>query len=425
MMPTPVHSLDPRAQRGVILAHPGTQYSYETAFALQEAGLLHCYMTGFYFKPENSLGRALRLLPNGRGTELEREFRRRFKPELAPQNVRTYPAAELIYVISSRLRPLRPFSEAILRWRNKCFDGWVAKRIARERPKAVVCYDSCAQRTFEGAKSLGTLCILDQSIGHISTGLQLLREEAKLHPDFADSLPTKVPEWLIERCSQEALLADCVLSPSEYVRHSLIANGVEPARIAALPFGVDPERFRPGPERTEKTFRVLFVGQLSQRKGIKYLLEAFRNLRLPSAELVLVGNVAGSGKGLLRYRDIFQHIPNVPRAEVHHWFERADVFVYPSLHEGSALAIYEALACGLPIITTPNSGSMVQDGIQGYIVPIRDVERLKEKILLLYENRELRQEMSRRARLRAEEFTWAAYRQRLGSILLNLLAAKG
>ncbi|PYU14360.1 MAG: hypothetical protein DMG29_09805 [Acidobacteria bacterium] len=425
MMRTPVHSLDPRAQRGVILAHPGTQYSYETAFALQEAGLLQCYMTGFYFKPENSLGRALRLLPNGRGTELEREFRRRFKPELAPQNVRTYPAAELIYVVSSRLRPLRPFSEAILRWRNKCFDGWVAKRIARERPKAVVCYDSCAQRTFEGAKSLGTLCVLDQSIGHICTGLQLLREEAKLHPDFADSLPTKVPEWLIERCSQEALLADCVLSPSEYVRHSLIANGVEPARIAALPFGVDPERFQPPPERTEKTFRVLFVGQLSQRKGIKYLLEAFRNLRLPSAELVLVGNVAGSGKGLLRYRDMFQHIPNVPRAEVHHWFERADVFVYPSLHEGSALAIYEALACGLPIITTPNSGSMVQDGIQGYIVPIRDVERLKEKILLLYENRELRQEMSRRARLRAEEFTWAAYRQRLGSILLNLLAAKG
>ena len=425
MMRTPVHSLDPRAQRGVILAHPGTQYSYETAFALQEAGLLQCYMTGFYFKPENSLGRALRLLPNGRGTELEREFRRRFKPELAPQNVRTYPAAELIYVVSSRLRPLRPFSEAILRWRNKCFDGWVAKRIARERPKAVVCYDSCAQRTFEGAKSLGTLCVLDQSIGHICTGLQLLREEAKLHPDFADSLPTKVPEWLIERCSQEALLADCVLSPSEYVRHSLIANGVEPARIAALPFGVDPERFQPRPEGTEKTFRVLFVGQLSQRKGIKYLLEAFRNLRLPSAELVLVGNVAGSGKGLLRYRDMFQHIPNVPRAEVHHWFERADVFVYPSLHEGSALAIYEALACGLPIITTPNSGSMVQDGIQGYIVPIRDVERLKEKILLLYENRELRQEMSRRARLRAEEFTWAAYQQRLGSILLNLLAAKG
>jgi len=167
------------------------------------------------------------------------------------------------------------------------------------------------------------------------------------------------------------------------------------------------------------------VGQLSQRKGIKYLLEAFRNLRLPGAELVLVGNVAGSGKGLLHYRDMFQHVPNVPHSEVHQWFEQADIFVYPSLHEGSPLAIYEALACGLPVITTPNSGSVVQDGIQGYVVPIRDVERLKEKILLLYENRELCQQMSRKARLRAEEFTWAAYRRRLAHVLLNLLAAKG
>ncbi len=83
------------------------------------------------------------------------------------------------------------------------------------------------------------------------------------------------------------------------------------------------------------------------------------------------------------------------------------------------------MACGLPVITTPNSGSVVQDGIHGYIVPLRDVELLKEKILLLYENRELCQEMSRKARLRAEEFTWAAYRRRLALVVLNLLAAKG
>lgn len=410
---------------GAILAHPGTQHSYEAALALQEAGLLRGYITGFYYKPQNLLARVLRLWANGRTSRLERELLRRFKPGLAPENVRTFAALELIYIASTRMAAFRRFSNGLLRWRNERFDGWVAERIAQEKPRAVVCYDSGAQKTFETAKSLGIYCVLDQSVGHIRTGLQLLREEAELHPEFADSLPTNAPEWLVERCSQEALLADCILSPSEYVRQSLVANGVEPARMAALPYGVDPEQFQPGPEPTERTFRVLFVGQLSQRKGIKYLLEAFQNLRLLGAELVLVGSILGSGKGLQHYRDVFQHVPNVPRAEVHHWFQRADIFVYPSLHEGSALAIYEALACGLPVITTPNSGSVVQDGVQGYIVPIRDVEQLKEKILLLYENRELRQEMSRRARLRAEEFTWAAYQQRLGGILLNLLAAKG
>ena len=414
-----------RRQKTVVLAHPGTQYSYETALALQEAGLLAGYITGFYYKPQSTLARALRLLPNGRRAQLEREFLRRFKPGLASKNIRTFPLLELPFVASSRLRSLRCFSDAVLRWRNRQFESRLVALLDRERPAAVVCYDTSAQRTFERAKSLGISCVLDQSIAHLRTGLRLLREEAELQPDFADSLPTKVPEWLVEQCSQEALLAECVLSPSEYVRQSLIANGVEPTRIVAVPFGVDPEQFQPGGPRLEKTFRVLFVGQLSQRKGIKYLLEAFRDLRLPGAELVLVGSIVGSGRGLQCYRDVFQHIPNVPHSEVHQWFERADIFVYPSLHEGSALAIYEAMACGLPVITTPNSGSVVQDGIHGYIVPLRDVELLKEKILLLYENRELCQEMSRKARLRAEEFTWAAYRRRLALVVLNLLAAKG
>jgi glycosyltransferase involved in cell wall biosynthesis len=101
------------------------------------------------------------------------------------------------------------------------------------------------------------------------------------------------------------------------------------------------------------------------------------------------------------------------------------VFVYPSLHEGSAIATYEALASGLPVITTANSGSVVRDSSEGFIVPIRDVEALKEKILLLYGDRQLREEMGRNARKRAEDFTWSAYRRRLGVLLHRLLAAKG
>lgn len=254
--------------------------------------------------------------------------------------------------------------------------------------------------------------------------MKLFREEVELHPDFADSLPTQVPDWLIERCGQEALLADCILAPSDYVRQSLVANGVEPSRIVLVPYGAELERFQPCWKREDTIFRVLFVGQLSQRKGIKYLLEAFKQLCLPDVELVLVGGVVGSGKGLSRYRESFTHIGNVPHHEVHSYFQQADIFVYPSLDEGSALAIHEALASGLPVVTTPNSGSVVRDGIEGYIVPIRDVEALKEKMLLFYENKELREEMGRRARKRAEGFSWTAYRRRLGYLLSKLLEAK-
>jgi glycosyltransferase involved in cell wall biosynthesis len=105
---------------------------------------------------------------------------------------------------------------------------------------------------------------------------------------------------------------------------------------------------------------------------------------------------------------------------VHRYFQQADVFVYPSLHEGSALAIYEALASGLPVITTPNSGSVVRDGLDGFVVPIRDVEALKEKIVALCENGDMRKEIECNARRRSEQFTWEAYRRRLAEIMRRL-----
>jgi glycosyltransferase involved in cell wall biosynthesis len=285
----------------------------------------------------------------------------------------------------------------------------------------VICFDSCALDTFKASKKAGIKTILDQSIGHIKTGIEVLKEEAYLHPEFADGLPTDVPSWLIERCTEEALVADWVLAASDYVRNSLIAHGVMPSRIVILPYGVDVGRFCPWSKRDGKVFRVLFVGGIGQRKGIKYLLEAFKRLRLQNAELILVGDIVGSGRGLSQYRDIVKHVSNVPHSEVHDWFQSADIFVYPSLHEGSALAIYEALASGLPVITTPNAGSVVRNGEDGYIVPIRDIEALMEKIEVLYRDRNLKEEMSLKSRQRAECFTWQHYRHRLAECVKSFL----
>ena len=230
---------------------------------------------------------------------------------------------------------------------------------------------------------------------------------------------------MVERCRLEALEADHILAPSEYVRDTLVAVGVEPKRIALLPYGVDVERFRPSREKDDAVFQILFVGQIGQRKGIKYLLEAVKRLSLRDTELVLVGGIVGSGQGLAPYRDLFHHVPNVPYYQVHSLYQRADIFVYPSLHEGSALAIGEALASGLPVITTANAGSVVRDGEEGYIVPIRDVEALMDRILRLYRDRELRAEMGRKARARAECHTWEHYGRSLDRLVQRFMAETG
>lgn len=412
---------------GVIVAHPGggQMRSYEAAVGLQQAGLLQTYIAGFYFRPESAGGRILRAFLDSKGTRWGRKLGGRFHPELRPERVLSFPTADLIHLTLVQVLGLGYLANYTVPWRNKWFCTRVDRTLGRTGPTAVVCYDSCALEAFRRAKPLGVCCVLDQCTAHIKTGLRLLREERELHPEFADSLPVDVPEWWVERCCQELDLADAVLISSDYGRQTLVDNGVSARKVFVIPYAAEISRFQPLAPGPDEPFRVLFVGRITQRKGIKYVLEAFRQLKLPNAELILIGGIAGSGKGLEPYRACFTHIPSVPYPELHRYFQRTSIFILPSLHDSGVLAIHEALASGLPVIATPNCGSVVRDGLEGFIVPIRDVEALKEKILLLYENRELREEMSHRARLRAEEFTWAAYRQRLARVMSELLTSRG
>lgn len=411
-----------KVKRGVVISHPGhVLVAYQAALALQETGLLDYFEASFYYKDSRFSRILLSMLPKQVAAWIVKQLRRRVQDGLSSRRVRRHPVAEIIFVLFARLPVLNGFAEKIMRMRNEYFDVVVGKTVRRSRPRAVICYDSSALRTFEAAREVGTLCILDQVIGHIKTGEKILSEERQLHPEFADSIPGAAVEWTIERCTREAIVADWVIAASEYVRDSLIMNGVLPSRIVLCPYGVDTDRFRPAVKVDDRPFQILFVGQISQRKGIKYLLEAFKDLRLEKAELVLMGGVGGSGEGLKLYGGLFRHIRHVPYSELPQYYQSADIFVYPSLHEGSALAIYEALASGLPVITTPNSGSVVRDGVDGFIVPIRDIEALKEKILLLYQNKDLRDQMGLQARKRAESFTWQAYRQRLNSLVRNFI----
>jgi starch synthase len=409
---------------GVLVAHPGTQHSYELAFALYRARLLERYVTGFYYKEATAWGRAIRISSKAIPPAMRRRLLGRSKMGLPSDRVIVRPFAELLYVGCCRLPWLRRYASRVLEWRNDHFDEF-AGRIARQiEPAAVVCYNSCALKTFQQAQSFGALRILDQSIGHLSSGLDLLREEAERSPEFAEDERIDAPQRLIERCEEETSLADMILAGSEYVKTTLVAHGVLPSRIRVVPYGVDIAMFvaPPAQKRTRRRgLRLLFVGQIGIRKGIRYLLEAVRRLKSNGVELTLVGAPAGNGRGLDLYRDYFRHIPHVPHGEIHRLFHDADVFVFPSLHEGSALATYEALACGLPVITTPNSGSVVRDGVDGFIVPVCDANALEEKISLLLRNDALREHMSENARRRAEEFSWSAYHTRIAQLFHDKL----
>ncbi len=412
-----------RARTRVLVHHPGSNHlAYEVVAALQAGGFACEFDTGFFYAPEGRVARLAAMLPAGWRERALRELKRRSNPGVDPARVRLLPGPELAYVALNRLGlspgPLARF----IGWRDEMFDRWVAARVRRVRPRIVVGHDSSSLLSFRAAREVGAVSVLNQVTGHIEAALQIFREEAQRAPEFAEGL-TAPPGWIIERCRREALEADRVLVPSDYVRTTLVERGTAPERIAVLPYGVDTERFRPQPRGERRKFRMLFVGNLSQRKGLKYLLEAVRRLALPDAELVLVGRIVGNAAALAPYADLFRHVPHVPYHEVHRLFADADLFVYPSLHEGSAFATYEALASGLPVIATPNTGSVVRDGLDGYLVPPRDVDALMAKIELLYLEPARRAAMGESARRRAEEFTWTAYRDRLLSLFDGFLVA--
>jgi starch synthase len=251
-----------------------------------------------------------------------------------------------------------------------------------------------------------------------------MREEAERYTEWADSMPFEFPTWYVERCCREYEAADAITISADHAKQTLVEQGVLAEKICVNPIAADIRRFRPRPPQKDgEAFRVLFVGQITQRKGLVYLLEAFQQLRLPNAELLLIGGLVGAGKGLRQFLGkSVRHVPSVAFLDLHRWYQQGSIFVMPSLHESGVLAIHEALASGLPVIATPNCGSVVRDGVDGFIVPIRDIEALKEKILLLYQNRQLREEMGRRARQRAEEFTWAAYQRRVAELFRALLS---
>lgn len=260
------------------------------------------------------------------------------------------------------------------------------------------------------ARTLGAKLVIERGSAHILVQNQILAQEYRRL-----GIPyTPVHRLLISKQLKEYEEADFIVVPSEFARDSFLSQGVDAEKLIVIPYGVDTRMFRPQ-EKQDKTFRILFVGAVSIEKGVHYLLQAVSELKLKDSEVLLIGRINTLMKSILaQYRDMFEHINYVPQQKLRQYYANASVFVLPSLHEGSALVTYEAMACGLPLIVTRNAGSVMKDGIHGFIVPVGDVEAIKEKILYLYEHEEERIAMGHAAReYVVENFTWDHYGERV------------
>jgi len=220
---------------------------------------------------------------------------------------------------------------------------------------------------------------------------------------------------------EEYDLADRILVLSEKARETFLIAGVPAEKLHLHQRGVDVDRFTPAPEPPKK-FTAVFVGSLIQRKGVDHLIRTWQRLALKDAELVLVGAVHSPIDAVLReWASPSIRVPGFV-SRVEDAYRAATVHVFPSECEGSAKCTYEAAACGLPQITTREAGDVVQDKVNGLIIPPNDPDALAEAILKLYRDRDLCTRLGAAGRQRVvENFTWSHFRARLMEAYGSLL----
>ena len=302
-------------------------------------------------------------------------------------------------------------------WAGKTFGGKVV-RSGFGNATAVYAFNTAALEILTAARRRGLFTVVEQTIVPRAIEETLLAEAQSRYPGWEpDRSQSPTVTALAQREREEWGQADLIICGSEFVRDGIQRCGGPVERCVVVPYGVDTHFVPRLREGSKGPLRVLTVGQVGLRKGAGSALEVAERLR-GTAEFRWVGPV-----GLLdgARTEMSRHVELtgvVARGDIMKHYDWADVFFLPSICEGSATVTYEALACGLPVVTTPNAGSVVADGVDGFILPIYDVAAMAERLRQLHDDRPRLVQLSRAAALRAEEVSLAAYQQRF----LRLLA---
>ncbi|WP_343712226.1 glycosyltransferase family 4 protein [Inquilinus sp.] len=272
----------------------------------------------------------------------------------------------------------------------------------------------------QAARAAGLWTAVEQIIAPRTVVERLILEEAERFPDWAGpARQDRHAEAFAARERGEWAAADLIVCPSEFVRQTVAECGGPADRCVLVPYGVD-ARFRvPERNRIGGPLRILTIGAVGLRKGSPYVAEAAR-LLAGRAVFRMVGQCHLPDQVRSRLGQVVEITGPVPRAEILDHYAWADVFLLPSICEGSATVTYEALAAGLPVITTPNTGSVVRDGLDGFVVPIRDAAAIAEALMTLHDHRGRLAEMSRQAQARAADFDLASYGRRLCEALSSI-----
>ena len=409
----------------VLLAQIGRRRNYIVPRAFQQLGSLELFYTDIWVR-ENARSIVDRLGKSGYFRKIS-SLRDRYDPLIPCEKVRSF--GRLGFQYAYRFRKAKTESEraAVYLWMGEAFCNFVVRNGLSDA-NIVYGFNSASLELFRFAKQKGLMTILDQTVLPEKMKYMLRIEERERYPNWAEPISfSDSIKRLIDREEQEWRYSDAVICGSRYLLQEITPT---------LPQTVHPYILEGVGGQTvneietldhdwsgKKKLRVLFVGNLRLRKGIGDFAQA-------AAQLEGVANFYAAGAsrltpyGEMMLKKSVSLLGRLTRTELEKEYRKADVVVLPSIFEGSAKAVYEALSFGLPVITTPNTGSVVEDGKHGFIVPIRKPTAIAEKIELLSGDRTRLMEMSQSARKISREYGEDRYFRNLHRIVQETLKSK-
>ena len=290
------------------------------------------------------------------------------------------------------------------RWVADCFDRAVSRRM--RDCDLFYGWSTAVLRSMREAKRRGAMTVVGTGSAHARYQKEIIEAE---YEKFGIRQVCTHPS-IVEKAQQEFEEADGIIVPSEFSRRTLFENGIPAGKISVIPEPLT-RRFQLAP-KDDTIFRIIVVGTVSLRKGAQYVLEAASRLKLPKSEVVLIGPVMKEFQPVLkRYEGKFVLTGPVSEAQLAWHLSRASVLVLASVEDGWGHVTLEAMSCGLPVIVSVNTGSadVVQDGVNGFVVPVCDSAAIMEKLEHLYLSPNTCQEMGARNRALILDRTWTDY----------------
>jgi glycosyltransferase involved in cell wall biosynthesis len=392
----------------VVVSQMGARMHYAVPRILHEAGALErlytdiCAVQGF--------PRLLAGLPHDWQPKALRRLLGRIPAGLPTSRIHSFPTMGAWQVLE-RMRARDPTEETRLALLEaRAFSHAVVRGGFGQAAGFYGISGECLEQ-IEAAKARGMWTVVEQIIAPRAIVERLVAAEAERFPAWGGAHFNPHAWAFAQRERREWAVADLIVCPSQFVRDGVIAEGGPAEKCVVVPYGIDVQRFSAPDRQRSGRLRVLTVGAVGLRKGSPYVLAAAQRVG-DAAEFRVIGDLAGLPDSIEK-PDNLQILGVVPRAEIAAHFAWADVFLLPSACEGSATVTYEALAAGLPVIATPNTGSVIEDGVSGFIVGLGDTNAIVSALKSLVDERRMTDEMSRAAILRAAEFDLKAYGRRL------------